>query len=130
MRGTVHILCAVRDRQCLRSLIADMDDGETCIFDIVTSGRQALDRCRKVPPDILVIDTVLPEMDGLGVVEYLPFRAVYDIPLTGLLAKNGTDTLLGLLPKLGIQLFWCVALTVCGNLFWNHAVKKITVNGG
>lgn len=71
MRGTVHILCAVRDRQCLRSLIADMDDGETCIFDIVTSGRQALDRCRKVPPDILVIDTVLPEMDGLGVVEYL-----------------------------------------------------------
>ena len=64
------------------------------------------------------------------VVEYLPFRAVYDIPLTVLLAKNGTDTLAGLLPKLGIQLFWCVVLTVCGNLFWNHAVKKITVNGG
>ena len=64
------------------------------------------------------------------VVEYLPFRAVYDIPLTVLLAKNGTDTLSGLLPKLGIQLFWCVVLTVCGNLFWNHAVKKITVNGG
>ena len=63
-------------------------------------------------------------------VEYLPFRAVYDIPLTVLLAKGGTDTFAGLLPKLGIQLFWCVLLTVCGNLFWNHAVKKITVNGG
>ena len=63
-------------------------------------------------------------------VEYLPFRAVYDIPLTVLLAKNGTDSLAGLLPKLGIQLFWCVVLSVCGNLFWNHAVKKITVNGG
>ena len=63
-------------------------------------------------------------------VEYLPFRAVYDIPLTVLLAKNGTDTLAGLLPKLGIQLLWCVVLAVCGNLFWNHAVKKITVNGG
>ena len=63
-------------------------------------------------------------------VEYLPFRAVYDIPLTVLLAKNGTDTLAGLLPKLGIQLAWCVVLTICGNLFWNHAVKKITVNGG
>ena len=64
------------------------------------------------------------------IVEYLPFRAVYDIPLTVLLSKNGTDTLAGLLPKLGIQLFWCAVLTVCGNLFWNHAVKKITVNGG
>ena len=63
-------------------------------------------------------------------VEYLPFRAVYDIPLTVLLAKNGTDTPAGLLPMMGIQLFWCAALTVCGNLFWNHAVKKITVNGG
>ena len=64
------------------------------------------------------------------VVEYLPFRAVYDIPLTVLLARNGTDSLAGLLPRLGIQLFWCVVLSVCGNLFWNHAVKKITVNGG
>ena len=63
-------------------------------------------------------------------VEFLPFRAVYDIPLTVLLAKNGTDTLAGLLPKLGIQALWVVVLTVCGNLFWNHAVKKITVNGG
>jgi len=64
------------------------------------------------------------------VVEYLPFRAVYDVPLTVLLAKNGTDTPAGLLAGLGIQLFWCVVLSVCGNLFWNHAVKKITVNGG
>ena len=63
-------------------------------------------------------------------VEYLPFRAVYDIPLTVLLAKDGTDTPAGLLSRLGIQLFWCVVLTACGNLFWNHAVKKITVNGG
>jgi ABC-2 type transport system permease protein len=64
------------------------------------------------------------------VVEYLPFRAVYDIPLSILLKKNGTDTFEGLLPMLGIQLFWCVVLTIAGNLFWNHAVKRITVNGG
>ena len=64
------------------------------------------------------------------VVEYLPFRAVYDIPLTVLLAKNGTDTPAGLPAALGIQLFRCAVLSVCGNLFWNHAVKKITVNGG
>ena len=64
------------------------------------------------------------------IVEYLPFRAVYDIPLTILLLKNGTDTFAGVLPKLGLQLLWCVILTVAGNLFWNHAVKKITVNGG
>ncbi len=64
------------------------------------------------------------------VVEYLPFRAVYDIPLSILLKKNGSDTLEGILSLLGIQLAWCIVLTIAGNLFWNHAVKKITVNGG
>ena len=64
------------------------------------------------------------------VVQYLPFRAVYDIPLSILLEKSGSDTWLGLLKLFGLQLGWLVVLTVAGNLFWNHAVKKITVNGG
>ncbi len=71
MLGPVRILCAVRDRQCLRPLLADMDDGTECIFDVVTTGRQTLEACTKAPPDILVIDDVLPEMDGLGVVEQI-----------------------------------------------------------
>lgn len=65
-----------------------------------------------------------------AVVEYLPFRAVYDVPLTILLEKNGTDTLQGLLPVFGFQILWIVILTAAGTLFWNYSVKKITVNGG
>jgi len=64
------------------------------------------------------------------VVEYLPFRAVYDIPLTILLEKNGSDTWEGLLPMFGLQLIWIAVLSIAGILFWNHSVKKITVNGG
>ena len=64
------------------------------------------------------------------VVDYMPFRAVYDIPLTILLEKNGSDTLQGLLPMFGFQLLWIVILTAAGMLFWNYSVKKITVNGG
>ena len=65
-----------------------------------------------------------------NVVQYMPFRAVYDIPLTILLKKNGSDMADGLLKMLAFQLVWAVVLTIAGNLFWNHAVKKITVNGG
>lgn len=64
------------------------------------------------------------------IVDYLPFRAVYDIPLTILLQKDGTDTIKGILPMYGLQLAWIVILTICGTLFWKHAVRKITVNGG
>ena len=65
-----------------------------------------------------------------SVVDFMPFRAVYDIPLTILLEKNGADTLQGLLPMFGFQLIWIVILTAAGSLFWNCSVKKITVNGG
>lgn len=71
MLGPIRILCAVRERKCLRPLLADMDDGETCMFDIVTTGGQTIEACRKALPDILVIDAVLPGMDGLGVVEQI-----------------------------------------------------------
>ncbi len=64
------------------------------------------------------------------IVEYLPFRAIYDIPLRILLEKNGTDTLQGLLPLYSLQLVWILLLIIAGNLFWNSSVKKITVNGG
>ena len=69
--------------------------------------------------------------DKLGtVVRYLPFRAVYDTPLSILLEKNGSDTMSGLLSLFGMQLIWVVVLTIAGTLFWNHSVRKITVNGG
>lgn len=63
-------------------------------------------------------------------VSYMPFRAVYDIPLNILLCKNGAEGICGVLPYLGIQAFWAVTLTVAGRLFWNFSVRKITVNGG
>ena len=64
------------------------------------------------------------------IVRMLPFRAIYDIPLSILLMKNGSDNLYGLLKLLGLQLAWIVILSIAGNAFWNHSIKKITVNGG
>ena len=64
------------------------------------------------------------------IVQYLPFRAVYDIPLSMLLGKSGSDTWQGLVSLFGLQLIWLAVLTISGNIFWNCAVKKVTVNGG
>ena len=49
------------------------------------------------------------------IVSYLPFRAVYDIPLSILLGKSGSDSWQGLLQLFGLQLIWLVVLTVAGN---------------
>ena len=71
MAGAIRILCAVQERKRLHRLFMEMDDGETCIFDVVTSGGQAIEACRKAAPDILVIEAVLSGMDGLGVMDSL-----------------------------------------------------------
>lgn len=59
------------------------------------------------------------------VVAYLPFRAVYDIPLRLLLCKDGD-----ILKLLLIQIFWVIVLAAAGAVFWKISVRRITVNGG
>ena len=63
-------------------------------------------------------------------VSYMPFRAVYDIPLNILLGKNDTTSMTGLCMMLGLQVFWVFVLTAVSTVFWNFSVRKITVNGG
>ena len=71
MLGSVRILLAARNWREMQHMIGDLDDGEHCIIDMVSTGTQAIDACCRSTPDILVIEAVLPEMDGLGVVEHL-----------------------------------------------------------
>ncbi|MCR5368701.1 MULTISPECIES: ABC transporter permease [Eubacterium] len=64
------------------------------------------------------------------IVTYLPFKSVYDTPLNILLQKKGYTTPKGLLFALGLQLSWCIILYIISKAFWNHSIKRITVNGG
>lgn len=64
------------------------------------------------------------------VVEYLPFRAVYDAPLSIMLVKGGATDIEGTLKLLGLQLIWAIVMSLISSLFWRYSVRKITVNGG
>ena len=69
MAGSIRILCAVQDRKRLHRMAMEM--GENCLLDIVTTGNLAIDACRRATPDILVLEAVLPGLDGLGVMDRL-----------------------------------------------------------
>lgn len=62
------------------------------------------------------------------VVYYMPFQSIYNMPLTLLL--DGSPTPEAVITTLGTQLFWCVVITLLGNLFWKISLRQITVNGG
>jgi len=63
----INVLCAMRDSRVVEGLRRRMD--ERCLFRAVGSGDAALACASRVPPDVLVVDAVLPRLDGVGVVE-------------------------------------------------------------
>ncbi|MGQ9548641.1 MAG: response regulator transcription factor [Roseiflexus sp.] len=63
--------------------------------EIASDGRQALDMAREHPPDLVVLDLMLPGIDGLEVARRL--RAVSDVPIIMLTARDAVpDRVAGL----------------------------------
>lgn len=71
MTGRISILCAVRDKRALRCLRGEMEDGERLTVDIVSTGMEAIESMRRQCADILVIDALLPGLDGFCVIDCL-----------------------------------------------------------
>ncbi len=67
-------------------------------FEVVTAidGRQAVNNCEKETYDLMVLDVMLPELDGLEVVKELRAKQI-NIPILMLTAKDDEfDKVLGL----------------------------------
>ena len=89
-----HVLVAEDDEMqaelIRRSLLAE---GHTTT--VVHDGRAALDAARRIAPDLVVLDLMLPVIDGFGVCRVL--RRDADIPVVMLTARSDEDdVLLGL----------------------------------
>lgn len=89
-----HVLVAEDDEMqaelIRRSLLAE---GHTAT--VVHDGRAALDAARRLAPDLVVLDLMLPVIDGFGVCRVL--RRDEDIPVVMLTARSAEDdVLLGL----------------------------------
>ena len=67
--------------------------------------------------------------DKIRTIAYcMPFQSIYNTPLSILLMKNPAP--MDVLPMIGVQFLWVVALTVITSLFWHISIRQITVNGG
>ncbi len=66
-----QIMCAMRNDDNVLQMLRELEDEQECALRMVHSGEAALLGAKKRRPDILVIDAVLPLMDGLGTIDRL-----------------------------------------------------------
>ena len=66
-----YILFAMRDCRAVQGVICGLEASGRCIVRVVGNGDAGIDSVRRTVPDVLVIDAVLPHLDGLGVIDRL-----------------------------------------------------------
>jgi len=95
MRGAAPRILVVDDEQAVRDLL--VYNLSKAHYDVLTAenGRQALDLARQVEPDLILLDLMLPEVDGLDVCREL--RHVSKVPIIMITARGEeVDRVVGL----------------------------------
>ena len=83
----------VEDDDATRAILRDMLEREGCTVDVAENGLVALERVAKAKPDIILLDLLMPKMDGFEFLAAL--RATPDgseIPIVVLTAKDLSDS--------------------------------------
>ena len=78
-------ILVVDDTTNLRRMVADYLRADGYTVTTAATGLQALDACSDTPPDLVVLDIMMPEMDGYGFLK--AFRRQSDAPVIMLTAK-------------------------------------------
>ena len=91
---TARILI-VEDERDLAAIVADYATAAGYTTEIVADGHAALAQVRRAPPDLIVLDIMLPGIDGIALCREI--RGFSDVPVIMLTAKvEEIDRLLGL----------------------------------
>ncbi|MGL5327934.1 MAG: sporulation transcription factor Spo0A [Peptostreptococcaceae bacterium] len=73
----------------LKEYLSNEDDIE--ILGIAKDGIEALDLVKRMQPDLLVLDVIMPHLDGLGVIEKLNVMDIPKMPKIIVLSAVGQD---------------------------------------
>lgn len=83
-------LMVVEDEEHLAEVIADNLELEGYEVEVVVDGVKALERIREAPPALVLLDVMLPGMDGFTICDTLR-REGRDVPILFLTARSSQD---------------------------------------
>jgi two-component system, OmpR family, alkaline phosphatase synthesis response regulator PhoP len=83
-------LVVVEDEEHLAEVISDNLELEGYAVEVIGEGTSALARLRADPPALVLLDVMLPGMDGFSICDALR-REGFDVPILFLTARSGLD---------------------------------------
>ncbi len=85
-------ILVVEDSRAQLDRVAQVLSGENYDIETTGEGREAIRKVRSSPPDLVLLDMFLPDMDGLEVLRILKAREDEFIPVILLSVKNDLDS--------------------------------------
>ena len=86
-----HIL-VIDDDEMVCMMLSDILGKEGFEIVVASNGREGLEQCRDVRPDMILLDVMMPEMDGFAVLDVLRTeRELSQIPVIVVTAKELTS---------------------------------------
>jgi len=106
MRKAIKIVIADDNREfceLLKEFISQQDD--LVLVGIANNGIEALDLIEKNAPDIIVLDIIMPHLDGIGVLEKLATGYIPNRPRVIMLTAFGQETVTQRAVELGADYY-------------------------
>jgi CheY-like chemotaxis protein len=86
--GTPFRILAVDDERLICELVQSMFEDEGTEVEAVSSAAAAIESATREPPDLILLDVVLPGLDGLAICRLLRMRPqLRDVPIYMLTAR-------------------------------------------
>jgi two-component system alkaline phosphatase synthesis response regulator PhoP len=89
MKEENELILVVDDEERLTSIISTYLERDGYFVEVAQNGREALTIAEQNPPDLIILDIMMPEMDGYKFLE--AFRKVSQTPVICLSARIGED---------------------------------------
>ena len=125
-RETALHLLVVDDNADVRDMVSQLIEGLSYILELATDGIEAVEAVQRKKPDIILLDLMMPRLDGFGVLSWLRQQESYqNIPVIVLTAKTLTPEEVQQLQSSMVQVIQKQGLEA-GQLI--EQLRKATVN--
>lgn len=91
----------VDDSAFMRKVLSDLFTAESdfTVIDVARNGKEAIDKLKRIKPDVVTLDVEMPEMDGLSALEIIMRDTPVPVVMVSSQTRTGADATIKALEK-------------------------------